>query len=106
MTPGIKWAYDYKNRVSGSKPVNFAELCSTKNVRESVFSDNRSKTVAGNGYFGVKCSCFGAAKQCGHASMLYEPNLINFVLKSAIDGKAAETSSSRRKFEFKSETYV
>ena len=37
LIPGIKWAHEYESKQAGSKPIIFAEICSTHNQRYSIF---------------------------------------------------------------------
>lgn len=91
LVAGIKWASDFKSNKENAKPVVFVELCGEVNQRTSIFDAN--KTVKDNFYMGINCSCKGTSsnKESGskcaeHQSMIEEPNLISFVLDSAIDG--------------------
>lgn len=89
IIPGVKWAQDFKKRVSGAKPVNFVELCSQYQQRTSVFDNG--KKVTKNSYFGINCVCRGTTRfksdgsGCNHTRMVSDPKLVDFVLNSAID---------------------
>lgn len=110
IIPGIKWADDFKNKVSGAKPVNFIEVCSEYKRRNTVF-EGSSKSVTRNSYFGVSCQCKGTSSYptdgsgCDHVKLVSDTKTIELVLNTAIDYQKAASTSTRSAFESKSDSF-
>jgi hypothetical protein len=111
LVAGIKWADDYKRGVSGAKPVNFVEVCSIYKRRTSVFTPG-TLTVNSSAYFGIDCDCGGSrfmprdGKKCGHTLFVTDYKVIDFLLKSAMDGVKAVESTGTKNFFEKSENQL
>ena len=107
LTAGIKWAQDFKDGVSGAKPVNFVEICSHYNPRSSIFEPG-TKEVTSSAYFGVNCSCQGRVGKetdggcADHIGMVSDDYVINFVVESAVDGVVGQVGAG---FESKSDAF-
>jgi hypothetical protein len=75
LIPGIKWAQDFKDGVSGAKPINFIEMCGDYQKRTSVFEGSTNK-VTKSSYFGMGCACKGSSlfksdgSGCDHVKMV------------------------------------
>ena len=104
LTPFIKWADEFRNGVKNSHPVSFGELCSVYNRRDSIFDPEEDfeegrKEVKKSSYFGMKCGCDGTADkkssgECAwHQYMIKNPNLIQFLTKSSVDGQRGSFSA-------------
>jgi hypothetical protein len=95
LIAGLKWAFEHdKQETPNSKPIIFAELCSVKNPKSSVYQSPR--TVTDNEYQGIPCSCnVDNAQACNHGGMIMEPSLMNYVSNSLLDG---QTANPDRKF--------
>ena len=97
LTPGIKWALEFEEKVERSKPVNFVEMCSLYKRRESIFDDADNMEVRKNAYFGVDCNCekgfFGWDEgYCGHGAFLNDKKLFKFLLSSLVSKKKGAVS--------------
>ena len=88
ISPGIKWAWEFKKGLSGAKPVKFIELCSEFDQRNFVYDDLQSKTVKDSSYFGIDCSCQSlslfqsSGSGCEHTSMVSDSRLLKFLIGS------------------------
>jgi hypothetical protein len=111
IIPGVKWADDWKKRLPGAKPVNIIEMCSTYNRRPDVFSPGK-KTVDENAYFGIDCECAGTrllprdGERCNHTLQMVDNKIIEFLIKSGIDGNAAIETPASQAFFNKSESQL
>ena len=91
--PAIKWAWEFDHKVSGSKPVIFAELCSNYAQSGNVYQDQNNKSVTRNGYQGVACQCKkGNEKNCDHVGLVSDPNTVSFIVNSLMDKQIASSS--------------
>jgi hypothetical protein len=90
IIPGIKWAQDFKDGEAGAKPIQFVEICSDYNKRESVFKGT-STQVSNNEYFGIGCGCKGSstfpgdATKCDHVRLVSDAKTVEFILNSSVD---------------------
>jgi hypothetical protein len=89
LIAGLKWAFEHdKQQTPNSKAIVFAELCSVKNPKSSVYQS--PFTVTDNEYQGIPCSCtIDNTEPCDHSKLIQEPNLINYVANSLLDGQKA-----------------
>ena len=111
ILPGIKWAQDFEDKLPGAKPVKFIEVCSTKNKRATVSESNYSMKVTKNEYMGIGCLCKGTKYRptdgsgCNHVKLVSDAKTIEFMLNTAIDRQTVATSSTRKAFESKSDSW-
>ena len=96
-----------QNGKKDSHPVNFVELCSIYNRRDSIFGPKGNegeaeKEVKRNSYFGLKCSCEGSAEKptngiCVlHDRMMHDADLNAFLVTSSIDGQKGRIGEKYR----------
>lgn len=103
LTAALKWAEDFKNGETGAKPVNMVEICSIKNRRESVFEPGTFQ-VKNSAYMGIDCNCGGSitnpkdGSDCAHTPMVSDPKVLDFMLKSSIDGAGQVPSPTTEAF--------
>lgn len=104
LIPGVKWAQEFKDGLSGAKPVTFVEVCSSFNERKSVFKAGKTK-VEQNEYIGIGCQCKGnsilyaSGDGCDHVKLVGDSYTIEFILNSAMDYQVPENSLTRQQFE-------
>ena len=89
LGPAIKWADQFRRGVRGAKPVNFVEICSRYQQRQSIFDDDKNKEVKNNAYFGARCGCGSSywwrkssGQNCNHIGFLSDPYVVKFVVQS------------------------
>lgn len=85
LLPGLKWAHEFSQKQAGAKPVVFAEVCSIKARRQSVQKFGRD--VADNDYHGVACECKSSVKDCDHAGMVSDANVVEYLVQSLADNQ-------------------
>ena len=113
----IKWASEYPaTRLNSTKgnsddktpkigyqetfPVNFIDYCSSYQQRRSVFPSSTNFQIKENSYFGLDCWCKGNRftpanlSKCSPDSFLNDPNLIDFLVTSSMDGVAGRLDLS------------
>jgi hypothetical protein len=95
LAAGMKWAYEFDQQDNpDAKPIIFAELCSVKNPKSSVYQS--PFTVSKNEYQSIACDCpADDTKSCNHVGIVSENNVINYVSNSLLDNQAADPN---RKF--------
>lgn len=90
LVAGFKWAHEFENKVANTKPIVFAEICSTYNQKNSVFQTSTS--VNRNEYQGVKCSCgLGSEKNCDHVGIVSDQGVIDYISASLNDNQTPHT---------------
>lgn len=84
IAPGIKWAWEFEQKIEGAKPVKFVEICSHHNQKSTLLDDETPK----NEYMGLQCSCEGisivskSGEECAHQEMVTELHLIDLIVNS------------------------
>ena len=83
VTPGFKWAMEFKSGQQDAKAVKFIEICSYANQAKTPY-DGKDKSgvnqVTKNGYIGIPCDCSQTkVRHCAHSSMLFLPELLDFI---------------------------
>jgi Lecithin:cholesterol acyltransferase len=104
LAPGLKWASEFNSGVAGkfAEPVVFAELCSTKNPKSSIYQQNKS--VIQNEYQSIPCSCNASdTEPCNHTGLVSEPNVVAYIADSLLD---EQTASPVRKFDSWTEAQI
>lgn len=92
LAPGLKWAAEFNSGTAGeyAEPVIFAELCSSKNPKKSVYQDD--KTVTRNEYQSIACTCEPSnTEACNHTGLVSEPNVVAYIADSLLDQQTAAT---------------
>ena len=83
VTPGYKWALEFKKGQKDSKPIKFIEMCSAVNTKQSVYDGKDAQGVlraSKNEYIGLPCDCSqDKQRHCNHGSMLFLPQLLDLV---------------------------
>ena len=90
LAPGLKWAAEFNAGTAGkyAEPVIFAELCSTKNPKKSIYQQNKS--VTHNEYQSIPCSCKPSnTDACNHTGLVSEPNVVAYIADSLLDQQKA-----------------
>ena len=97
VTPGIKWADDFLNKVPGAKPIKLVEVCSSYNVKTTPWdasSSGGAKVMNSVEYQGMPCDCDQTHdRHCDHNSMLFLPQLTDYIT-AAIQTEERTTVSS------------
>ena len=97
LAPGLKWAAEFNAGTAGqyAEPVVFAEVCSTKNPKKSVYQQNKSVTQ--NEYQSIPCKCDPSDPEpCNHTGLVSEPNVVAYIADSLLD---EQTASPVKKFD-------
>lgn len=76
----LKWAYEYENRMEGSKPVKFVDACSTYNIKYDAYDEkdeSKAYEIKKNEFFGIECECIldRNANNCDHANIFLDDNV-------------------------------
>lgn len=83
VTPSIKFAEDFKNKVANAKPVKILEICSGVHAIDSPYDSHNDKgegIYTKNEYIGIPCDCkAGKDKHCDHVTMLWLKNFWNMM---------------------------
>lgn len=98
VTPGIKWAEDFANKVPGAKAVKLIDVCSTYNVKTTPWDaqlPTGERIMNKIEYQGVPCDCDRyKSTNCDHNGMLFLPNMLDY-LTSAVQTQERANPSSR-----------
>lgn len=97
LAPGLKWAAEFNAGTAGeyAEPVVFAEICSIKNQKTSVYQQNKS--VTHNEYQGIACKCAADdTEACNHTGLVSDPNTVSYIADSLLD---EQTAAPVRKFD-------
>lgn len=90
VTPALKFAEDFDNKVANAKPVKILEICSGVHTLESPY-DSHNEAGEGlytkNEYIGVPCDCKeGKDKHCDHVTMLWLKTFWDIASNTFISG--------------------
>lgn len=90
VTPAMKFAMDFDNKVPGAKPVKIVEYCSSMMQKDSPYDSFNSKgegQYTKNSYIGLPCDCTATKeKHCDHVSMLWLPKFFDFLSSTVKSG--------------------
>lgn len=85
LVPGFKWAWEHSKGLPGAKPVIFAEVCSRKKRRDSVYQSAEGRVVKSE-YQGVPCTCKpGSEDGCGHLGLVADAGVVGYLTASLLD---------------------
>ena len=66
IMPALKWAYEFDNEVTNSKPVKIVDYCSFVNEKYNPFDitdGDKQYKITKNGFFGIQCDCISSKSQ-------------------------------------------
>jgi hypothetical protein len=98
VTPALKWAIEYLEKQPNAKPIKIVEVCSQYNLKPSPYDAqtvNGAKTINKVEYIGLPCDCSeGKVRHCEHESMLFLPQLIDFMSQGLLIEERTSVSPS------------
>ncbi len=94
--PPLKWAWEFDNKiVPNAQPVKFVDLCSIRNVKNSVYDitdQSKEFSITSNEFMGLNCECIGmkTPDPCSHAGILTDKYFIEMVANIAMGNEVCD----------------
>ena len=96
LTPGLKWAQEFIDKVPNAKPIKMLDVCSSVNVKTSPWDGKGSSGAQEMNkveYQGLPCDCQeGKIKHCSHIGVLHNQALIEYVTNTVMSGDVQPVS--------------
>jgi len=92
ITPYLKWADEFDNKVANAKPVKVVQVCSALNQRLTPYdstSPSGEKIVNKNEYQGLECNCSQKrVRDCSHIAILWLDSMNEFLSNTLQSGES------------------